>query len=792
MALDTPTRSTRILRDSALVHRLRFARSRAVPLDAVGAVSRGLVSAAVCWQLLWFLTQPSLLPQAQSTWLSSVAVTTVLVLAVVLLLVHLLGPRTSSAGVARVNVAVLLGSTVVVSVSQARSPEPDWHRVAELAALAAGVAGVLLSTRWGLASAVALTALLLGAVLIPDASGLAHSAVDAVLDPLYVLAMGLSSVAARRLLLARAAAADDSATDLLRVEQEIRTAEVVAQRLRETERRLHESVLNTLVALARGGLSTEWRARITNRCEEGARLLESLGRRGADLPEVTRRGESLQLALSDAIADVEASGAVVRWSEQHVDLPDAVLGALRTACAEALTNVGRHAGASHVEVEVSALGGSGRRGVGVSIRDDGRGFDPAAVVGRFGITDAIARPLVDVGGTADVESSLGQGTSVLLRWWAPASEGEPDHAALDPSPAVLAIPVLLVLAVYASVTLVVTRESVASPLLNASAFAMWLALTLVVVWQSRRGALPWPTIVAVALGGWATYAMQEAASPGAITAGWSSPAIAGLFLVVAAAGPSWGWLVLLVTWLVLQGDPIGELTQPGTAIILVGALLGRSLRRNARLAWERRSEVERVASAGRDTRASIERIAMRYLPLRHSSAARLLRDVADGCIDPSEPQVRTVAAREERFIRNVMRTDPSEGPVQSLAAALVIEAHARHVLLDLDLMPGSPGVEHLDARVVDAFTAALRHASPTVMVDGRAEGSTARLTFRREGDAAMLRLLVPMSQPPRPPREQGGLHPQLVDEDDPGGQLWLWETAVQAGGLADDATGDHR
>ncbi|MFI6373019.1 sensor histidine kinase [Streptomyces sp. NPDC050546] len=84
--------------------------------------------------------------------------------------------------------------------------------------------------------------------------------------------------------------------------------------------------------------------------------------------------------------------------------------ALRT-CQEALANARRHAGSS-VTVGVSLAYGDDS--LMVSVRDDGCGFEPAAVRGGYGLAGLRARA-VEVGGTAEVRSAPGDGTAVIVR-----------------------------------------------------------------------------------------------------------------------------------------------------------------------------------------------------------------------------------------------------------------------------------------------------------------------------------------------------------------------------------------
>jgi signal transduction histidine kinase len=84
---------------------------------------------------------------------------------------------------------------------------------------------------------------------------------------------------------------------------------------------------------------------------------------------------------------------------------------------EALTNVGKHAHAARLEIELLKEGD----GVMVAIRDDGQGFDPDASASGFGIVGMRERVTL-LGGTVDIESEAGKGT--LIRAVIPRGTGD--------------------------------------------------------------------------------------------------------------------------------------------------------------------------------------------------------------------------------------------------------------------------------------------------------------------------------------------------------------------------------
>ncbi|MGP4044374.1 sensor histidine kinase [Streptomyces sp. 2A115] len=130
---------------------------------------------------------------------------------------------------------------------------------------------------------------------------------------------------------------------------------------------------------------------------------------GASLPDALRRLAARHDATVDVTGPVRALPAG----------PEVV--ALRS-CQEALANARKHAGSS---AAVSIALAYADEALTVSVHDDGRGFDPAAPSsGGYGLAGLRARA-AEVGGTAQVCSAPGDGTTVTVRLPVPSERSTP-------------------------------------------------------------------------------------------------------------------------------------------------------------------------------------------------------------------------------------------------------------------------------------------------------------------------------------------------------------------------------
>jgi two-component system sensor histidine kinase UhpB len=220
---------------------------------------------------------------------------------------------------------------------------------------------------------------------------------------------------------------------LQRIEEERRRSGTLAMRAQEEERRrlardLHDEVnqaltaiLLRLEALAQDspGVNvaevTELKRLVNQAMEELLNLARQLRPTALDDHGLMPAVET-QLKRFSARTGVEGSLEV---DGDPDTLPEDVQTAVYRILQEALANVGRHAGATAVGVEIQADGGR----LELRVRDDGAGFDPSALARRsngdgpgagLGLSGMAERARL-AGGELDVRSAPGSGTTVTLR-----------------------------------------------------------------------------------------------------------------------------------------------------------------------------------------------------------------------------------------------------------------------------------------------------------------------------------------------------------------------------------------
>lgn len=274
------------------------------------------------------------------------------------------------------------------------------------AALAAGMA-----LRWLPAALV--WAWLAATMLAGMYRGLAFpgGAIVAVTNIASTVGIGVIGALVAGYLVRRATLTDSIAAELAQLRRDARAAtEAEAERQREREsqyRMLHDTVLSTLSALARGGVDIDDPA-VRQRIASDADYLRSLVSTGAQAS-----GNRLHGALAEVGRAQSALGLRVQVSCSSIpEVPEPVIDAVVAATREALNNVVKHSGVSAARVTAR---GDGER-LTVTIADGGHGFDPRSPRTGTGIGQSIEKRLAGVGGAVAIDSAPGQGTTVELTW----------------------------------------------------------------------------------------------------------------------------------------------------------------------------------------------------------------------------------------------------------------------------------------------------------------------------------------------------------------------------------------
>jgi signal transduction histidine kinase len=254
---------------------------------------------------------------------------------------------------------------------------------------------------------------------LPDAgSGRSVTVVEGEGQPVAALVHDPAVLADPGLLEAVTAAAQLAAVNArLRAEVQVRVEELAASRRRilaardeerrRLERRLHEGAEAQLgklaVTLRRGqGLAAgeQTRNQIAHAQEQLGRTLEELRRLAQGLHPRVLAEQGLADALAALAKDVPVP---VDLKVASTQLPQRVAVVAYFVCAEALTNIAKHAAAARVTVAITAADGRLR----VEITDDGvGGADPRRGSGLRGLADRVET----LGGTLQVDSTPGHGT----------------------------------------------------------------------------------------------------------------------------------------------------------------------------------------------------------------------------------------------------------------------------------------------------------------------------------------------------------------------------------------------
>ncbi|MDO9484985.1 MAG: hypothetical protein Q7K25_02875 [Actinomycetota bacterium] len=295
----------------------------------------------------------------------------------------------------------LLAAPYVLSTT-CKIPWIDMGLVGIAAVLGAVIAMPLARALWVVGFVVALdvaqVCLPRATVAIPDSS---LPIINFWAGPAFLLVAGVGLALWRSNWAASAKATDDALVSSQHALLSTRRNEAVLAAHHQSQRRLHETMLNTLFAVGNGVGRTN-RSLVEQTCAADLGHLDTGSRYETSVP----------------IATVVAHAADVLHGQLNIEIvgtADALVaaipaGVLRDAIVEALRNVVRHAQTTRAEIFTRVEGDTAL----IRIVDHGIGFSSVPDQ-HFGLKRAIEEPIEILGGSVKVESEPGEGTEVELR-----------------------------------------------------------------------------------------------------------------------------------------------------------------------------------------------------------------------------------------------------------------------------------------------------------------------------------------------------------------------------------------
>lgn len=448
----------------------------------------------------------------------------------------------------------------------------------------------------------------------------------------------------------RAAERFDSAVSAVREENALVQLErEVDHARRAVDRRLHETVLNTLLVLSGSPSAEAARAQ----CR---RDLNSLDRIEAAVP---RDLASIVHEAVERVPGVETDVTITGGLAQPFERASVIL---RDALVELLRNVERHAGSAQARIEAQA----DELCIRIVVEDDGIG--PGDVVPRgFGTRESVERPVQSLGGSVEWQPRSPRGLRVTMT--VPTSAPAP--ASLGPaSRDVLLGPRWARVAMNATVAVGIVAVPVAAPAFSTApwivAFFALQVISLGVLVLRPAGRAHGAAMVGALLAGIAT--IVAAAWPGATCTNamemhWVIFAAAGGVVLVILSLQSWSArlaVILLVVGISVFAcvpyppeciiDPLDAALENAAWIIAITLVVG-VLAMTADRARVHAEANLRSTAALRTSNAAAAAAADRWNVVGPVTRT-LLREVADGRLGVGTPEVRQLAMSEESILRS--------------------------------------------------------------------------------------------------------------------------------------------
>lgn len=600
----------------------------------------------------------------------------------------------------------------VAVAAQATSGATELLRAALNIGISASIlAGLLLGVRAALSSSLAISLAISAALAVSVVELTPYALSYLVLLPLNSLASACAAVVAVHELRSVATEADLRAHIRLTADRTLARKRLETDAGRRRARLLHDTVVNTLGAIATGRIVSHDDV-IARRCADDVRAVDALQR---------RRRDDGATSIDDVIVHSRTMGVELRTIDLDglrrwlADQPSWQLRGILSTIQEAATNVAKHANVAEARIEflpqtrrvVVADTGTGMRDVG-----------PAR--------SSMATRAQDAGLHVTVSSVPGQGTAVAIEVPPPPPAVGSDVFERASPRMATGISVVMLAQFAAVIVVTATLRTGWSVAAVTPAVLLWLivaaALTLMVRHAGEAAGLPVGVVAATYLllaSGMVIYGLSRPAESACgvhPNLGWTGDAAAAICAVIVlldgrmrVVAPALA-IIALGSFVALHQDA-ARCGGSTVALLVADALVVGAfvvLRRQVRrLSDAVAAQIDDELRGRRQQERLAAETAIRSTGFDGliDEAREILRTVSQRPLSIRDPDVRAAASLEESYLRALIGLPYESGDITEAFVGIIDAAKRARVRLDINVEEGT--LDATTARAVSTTVVAL-------------------------------------------------------------------------------------
>ena len=522
--------------------------------------------------------------------------------------------------------------------------------------------------------------------------------------------------------------ADAEAAALAEARRRDLASQVAARDSAEQARVVHDTVINTMSAIASGGPATQAAELVRERCARDVRAAQSV-LDGVHDPAALRLGQvsALRLPLVRRGLDDEALASL----GDHMD--DRRAAALASMIGELVTNADKHSRGTQIELEAFEKAGE----LTVVVRDNGVGFEFCRRPRDRGLERSVLGPAEENGWQVTVDSRAGDGCVATVSGRVQAAAPDQPAATEGPQVPIDSVKRVMCLVWWSTMTVAtVVMDAILSGLTPWSPHigTLLIALAGIGAWADSRSrgqmSLPmsWLVVAAVPVVFWLRLSPLTGEE---IHPEWwliypMSSLFLGLVVLAPSRAPVYGGFVMFGVATAAAIDTIAD--GPGlVAVLLIGAagqlamvfawvIVLRAVDGTAAVAERQRRQTAEFRNATA-VREAMTRVRERWTIAMLPEVIELLEGVASGRVAPDDPALRRSCAGQEHHLRQVVSLHPEHVLLNTPFARALTEAHRRSIALTIRSgghdAPDSEVADIVGATLLDAVHATADHAELT-------------------------------------------------------------------------------